>query len=188
MKYKILSEKLIHNAFFKIKEALMSYDHFDGSTSKDVCRFALDKGPAVASIIHLYDIDKYVFIKQFRYPVTLLKNENPWIWEVVAGVIDPGFSAEQAIIKEIKEESGYVPEQLELITDMWTSPGISSEQISLYWAHCHSQSVTSIGDPNDDDEDIQAYLFTKQELTTLLASKEVKDAKTLVALQYILMR
>ena len=187
MKFKLHNEKLIHDKFFNIKEATLDYDHYDGSQSHEVVRFAVDKGPAVACMIYLYDIEKYVLVQQFRYPVTLLPNEDPWILEVVAGVIDVGHNAEQTAWKEIQEEAGFVPDSLELIYEMWTSPGISSERIFIYLAKGRSTQSTQTGDPNDTDEDVKVHYFSKKELRQLLLDNKVKDAKTIIAIQHVLL-
>lgn len=46
------------------------------------------------------DPDKIVLIRQYRYPV------NRWLYELPAGLIDEGETAEQAAAREMKEETG----------------------------------------------------------------------------------
>ena len=135
MNYKIYYQKYIHDHFFKIMEAEVQYDHFDESQSRRVTRYGIDKGPAVACIIYVRDIDKYVLVRQFRYPVCLIPDENPWIYEIVAGTIDGDESPQETARKEIQEEAGYIVDELELIQELYLSPGISSELIYLFFCN-----------------------------------------------------
>ena len=187
MKYKIHNQKYIHTHFFKIKEAELQFNQFDGTQSNSVTRYAIDKGPAAASIIFLKDIKKFVLVKQFRYPMTLLPKVDPWIYEIVAGTIDGDENPEDTIRREIQEEAGYVVEKLELIQELYLSPGISSECVYLFFATTTSTNTTITGDPHDEDEDIKVELFDPGELQNLISKKQLKDAKTLVAAQYSLL-
>ncbi len=188
MKYTRKKSETIFTEFFTIKKDIVSHDLYEGGVSKDLTRYAIDKGPAVACIIYLEDIDKYVLIKQFRYPVLLAENTYPWIYEIVAGTIDGDESPEDTAIKEIQEEAGIKPNRLELIQKLFLSPGISSELIYLYYVEAKSTNRLPTGDPLDDEEDIQIQYFSYEELLTLRDSGQLIDAKTLAALTYISQR
>jgi len=188
MKFNLLSDNIIFQKFFTIKERILNYDHFDGSRSKDVIRFIIDKGPAVASILYLKDIDKYVFVEQLRTPLTLIDKENPWIMEIVAGTIDgndtPRFTAE----KEIHEEAGFLIDELTLLQKIYLTPGISTELVYLYYATALSTRTTPTGDPEDEEEDIKLHYLTIEEVKSKVDAGEFIDAKTALAAHYIVRR
>lgn len=46
------------------------------------------------------DPEKIVLIRQYRYPL------DAWLYELPAGLIDPGETAAQAAVREMKEETG----------------------------------------------------------------------------------
>jgi ADP-ribose pyrophosphatase len=186
MKFHIKQSKTIFKTFFNIKEATVEYDHFDGSRSVDIKRFAIEKGPGAGVLIYLTDIEKYVLVEQFRYPTSLALDEYPWILETVAGTVEDGETPEEAAIKEMREESGFIPNHIRLIAEFFTTPGISSEKIYLYYATALSTDVVATGDPHDDEEDIRVHLYSQTELSQLLHDGKIRDAKTLIAVQYAL--
>ena len=185
MNYTIKNNLVIHDRFFKIKEAVVSYDHFDGQTTIDAKRWAISKGHAVACIIYLTDLDRYVLIEQFRFPVTETYEDHPWIMEVPAGTIDPGESPEQAIDREVLEETGYQIIEKQAFAEFFTTPGICSEKIYLYYATADSRQRVSISAP-DEEEDIRIHLFSADELSNLIITGQIKDGKTLVAIYHVL--
>src|SRR5262249_28300157 len=79
-------------------------------------------------------------VDQFRVPTLIARRrDNPattdgWITEAVAGMIAPGETAEQAIIRETLEETGYRINKPELICKFFSSPGGTSERIFLYFS------------------------------------------------------
>ena len=188
MKFNIIKSATVFNTFFRIKEAFVDYDHFDGTKSTQVRRYAIDKGPGAGCIIYLTDIEQYVLVEQFRYPTSLCHDENPWVLEVTAGTVEANETPEQTALKEMREESGFVADEIQLIAEFFTSPGIISEKIYLYYATALSTNVVPTGDPHDEEEDIRLHFFSRNELQTLLDTGKIRDAKTLIAVQYVLAR
>lgn len=89
----------------------------------------LDKQSAVAALIISNDEKTGYFVTQFRPG---LRKE---IIEVVAGLIDKGEHPLEAMYREVREESGYSKEELELLYSskpLAISPGYTSEKLSLY--------------------------------------------------------
>lgn len=90
----------------------------------------LDKQSAIAALIVSNDEKKGYFVKQFR----------PGIMgeciEVVAGLIDPGEIAIDALYREVSEEAGYHKEDYDIIYEekqpLAISPGYTSEKLSCY--------------------------------------------------------
>ena len=64
--------------------------------------------------------------------------------EAVAGMIDPGETAEEAIIRENLEETGYRISKPELICKFFSSPGGTSERVFLYFSEV--SKVDRVGD------------------------------------------
>lgn len=70
-----------------------------------------------------------VFIKEFRYPI------NQFIYDIPAGMTDPGLTPEQTVAKELKEEVGAELVKLETCTDFcFISPGTTNETSQTYFA------------------------------------------------------
>ena len=81
----------------------------------------------------------------------------------------------------MEEETGYTGE-LELLYDFYSAIGFCNERIRLYSAS-HLTKVENPR-PQDEDETLELYEVTLEEAKALLASGDICDAKTIIALQY----
>ncbi|MDG0824748.1 NUDIX hydrolase [Staphylococcus equorum] len=145
----------------------------DGQTSK---RELVYHNGAVA-VCAINPDNQVILVRQYRKPAekTLL--------EIPAGKLEINEERESAAKRELEEETGYIAENLELITEMYGSPGFSNEKISIYLA-----KDLKIGEMNlDDDEFIELETYNIEEITIMLQNKEIEDAKTIIALQYLLL-
>ncbi|PTE42623.1 ADP-ribose pyrophosphatase, partial [Staphylococcus equorum] len=144
----------------------------DGQTSK---RELVYHNGAVA-VCAINPDNQVILVRQYRKPAekTLL--------EIPAGKLEINEERESAAKRELEEETGYIAENLELITEMYGSPGFSNEKISIYLA-----KDLKIGEMNlDDDEFIEIETYNIEEITVMLQNQEIEDAKTIIALQYLL--
>ncbi len=181
------TKKRVFDGFFKLDEAEVSYERFDGRMSDRLRRLSLERGDSVAAIIYNRDSRKALFVNQFKYP-TYEKGPG-WIMETVAGMIDKGETPEAAMRREVLEEMGYTVESLEHIATFYVSPGGSSERIILFYAEVSGQSSTSsTGGLEPEGEDIQTVEISLNDLEGLLTTRSVQDAKTIVAIQWLLRR
>jgi ADP-ribose pyrophosphatase len=127
-------------------------------------------GAAVAVIARRRD-GRFVFIRQFRKAMERI------CFEVMAGNCDPGETAEVSAIRELKEETGYVPDTIRFLAPIYPSVGYCTERIDIFFAVVHEPGDTDF----DPDENIETILVTEQEMDNLIRSGKVDDAKTLAA-------
>lgn len=183
----ILEEKFVWKGFLKVKQALLSFEKFDGSMTEPVLRESLIRKDAVTAILWDPDTFDILLVKQFRYP-TYHKGPG-WGLECVAGVMEEGETPLQSMEREIMEETGYKADQLNKVMEFYPSPGLSDERIILFSGIVHKKSdeQPSYGD-KDMMEDIQLIWYTRTEIENFLsdnvAQKELQDAKTLIALYW----
>jgi nudix-type nucleoside diphosphatase (YffH/AdpP family) len=183
-KVEIKSKRLIFNDFFKIQEAILRYLRFDGKMSEPVRRLVFERGDAVAAIIFNRDTQKVILINQFRYP-TYEKGPG-WMQEVVAGIIDPNETPEDALRREILEEIGYRIGDLTHIATFYVSPGGSSERIMLYYAEVgNTDKIAAGGGLASENEDIQIIEVALPELWSALDTSEIIDAKTIIGVMWL---
>jgi len=186
MKYNILKETLLYQGFLRIKEGLITHDRFDGTSPLQYTREALDKGDFAAALLYEKDTQQLILIKQFRYPVT--KNGDDWVLEIAAGGVEKGEDPEECIIREIQEETGYEAKNLEHVCTCYTSPGVSSERMYLYYVEVVSEDKKHEGGGAlDEGEDIQVVKYNRATIKDLLSSGHVNDAKLIIALQWFLL-
>lgn len=183
-KVEIQSKKLIFNDFFKIYEAIIRYLRFDGQMSKPVRRLVFERGDAVAAIIWNRDTQKVILTNQFRYP-TYEKGPG-WINEVIAGMLTSNEQPEEAMRREMIEETGYQPGQLTHIATFYVSPGGTSERIMLYYAEIsNADKIAAGGGLASENEDIQLIELSASELWNKLDNGTIDDAKTIIGAMWL---
>lgn len=131
--------------------------------------------PGAVAVVAVTDDDKIVMVKQFRKPL-----ERSLV-EVPAGKLENNEDPEACARRELQEETGYRAGELNHVTSFYTSPGFSDEIIHLYFA---DQLVE--GEPQtDEDEFVELMEVTLDEALDLIQRKEIYDAKTAYAIQYL---
>lgn len=186
-KVEILEQRVLLDDFFKIEEAHLRFRRFDGRMSDPVRRLVLERGDAVAALLVNTDTRKALMINQFRYP-TLQKGPG-WLHEVVAGMIDEHEQPEEAVRREIHEEIGYQVHELTPIATFYVSPGGSSERIYLFYAEVtNADRISDGGGLAAEHEDIELIEVSFDELWDVLKRGEIRDAKTLIAAQWLWQR
>ena len=136
-----------------------------------------DATDGVIIVAYHKEKSKLVIIKQFRIPL------NNYVYELPAGLIDPGDDARSTIGRELMEETG-----LKLVdviknrgTDkVYVSAGMTDEALTLVYCTCEGE----ISDEHlEDDECIEAMLVSQEEAMELMQSKEKFDIKCFLVLQ-----
>lgn len=145
----------------------------DGNTSK---RELIYHNGAVA-VCAITPNNEILLVKQFRKPV-----EKPLL-EIPAGKLEKDEEREEAAKRELEEETGYIANELEFITNMYGSPGFSNEKLTIYFANNLSEGELNL----DEDEFVELHKVPVSEIKSLLDSQEIEDAKTIIGLQYVLL-
>jgi len=130
---------------------------------------------AVAAIVFDTVKKKFIFVKQWRPGVA----GN--IIEIVAGLIDhAGEDTRQTMIREVEEEVGYEVDNIKMLDEFYSSPGMSTEMVTLYYCEVSNQ-VSEGGGVEEEDEEIDIVEMTKQEMLMT----QFKDAKTIIGVNWI---
>ena len=158
MKYKVLAtENIFKNKFFDIEQVDLEIDCYDGNTKK-IHRIAL-KRPAVAAVLlQVEDTEELVLVEQFRYSAT--RTGDAWMLEIIAGLLEKGEKPLEAAIREVKEETGYLVDDLKKIHHFYSSAGISDQIMHIFFAKVsQSQRIKNFTELQDKEEDILSLLF-----------------------------
>jgi nudix-type nucleoside diphosphatase (YffH/AdpP family) len=177
----VVFEKLI----FKVEQAKLRHEKFDGTMSKEITRLNLERGDGVAAVIHNEATDTVILIEQFRY--STYEKGPGWLLELPAGIVDDkDDSPAKTMQREVLEEVGYEVEELRHIHTFYLSPGGSSERIFLYYASItEANKTTDGGGLEEEGEDIRTLELTTAQAFEKLDNAEIRDAKTIIGLQWL---
>jgi ADP-ribose pyrophosphatase len=176
--------------FFKVYELVVSHEQRDGTMSADERRLVLERGDAVAVLLLERDSRSVILVEQFKAPVLIGRRREDrsttdrWILETVAGMIDPGETAEAAVIRETQEETGYQIHEPQLIARFFSSPGGTSERVFLYFAEVSAVDRKD-GGGGISDEDIAVVYMPLDQLFDRLASGAIEDPKLLISARWL---
>lgn len=181
----IEKKKYILDDFFKVEEAYLQFEQFNGKMSPLVRRFCLERGNSVAVLVFNLNTNNLVLISQFRYPTH--KGGHGWIIEAIAGIIDPGETPEEAARREVQEETELNISSLERIATFYPSPGGSSEQIFLYYSEVFGETTihNNSGGLVNEGEDIMSLEISLEDALGKINSGEIIDAKTIIGLYWL---
>jgi len=184
-KVSIEQKRYILEDVFKVEEAHLRHEKFNGEMSNVVRRISLERGDSVAVVIFNLNTNKIILVSQFRYPA--YKSGQGWLIEAIAGIVDPKEVPEEAARREVQEETGLTISTLEHISTFYPSPGGSSERIHLYYSEVSGESAKYKGTGGlvSEGEDILAVEVTLDEALSKIKSGEIKDAKTIIGIYWL---
>jgi ADP-ribose pyrophosphatase len=153
----------------------------------DERRLVFERGDAIAVLLFDKQTRSVVTVEQFGLPALIARRrDNPttsdgWITELVAGMIDEGESATQAVVRETFEETGYRIENPKPIGTYFSSPGASSERFFLYCALVSAARREGRGGGLAGEEDIKVFPIAVEDLFDQLAAGAIEDPKLAIA-------
>nr|VFJ52257.1 MAG: ADP-ribose pyrophosphatase [Candidatus Kentron sp. FM]VFJ55740.1 MAG: ADP-ribose pyrophosphatase [Candidatus Kentron sp. FM]VFK10799.1 MAG: ADP-ribose pyrophosphatase [Candidatus Kentron sp. FM] len=188
MKYEheILEERTCYQGFFRLARYRLRHALFAGGKSEILTRERLERGHAAAVVLHDPDLDSLVMVEQFRIGAVGVL-ENPWLLELVAGIMEEGESPEQVIRREAVEEAGCEVLALSPIARFLLSPGGCSEEIHLFHGRVNAGNAGGIHGCVHEGEDIRVRVVTVDEALGLLEAGEIANATTVIGLQWLAM-
>lgn len=130
------------------------------------------KHPGASAVVPIFENGDVMMIKQFRYPMSQI------FYEVPAGKIDAGETADSTAYRELQEEAGLSCKSYQYLGHYYPGIGYSDEIIHLYTAW----DITSRAQKVDDDEFVINERLPFKEAVEMVHSGEISDGKTMVAL------
>ena len=95
----------------------------------DVAARDVVEHPGAVAVVALDDAGRVLLIRQYRHPAGQL------LWEIPAGLRDvPGEPVRRTGERELREETGYAARTWHVLADCFTSPGISTERVTVFLA------------------------------------------------------
>ncbi len=100
------------------------------------------------------------------------------VLEIPAGKLENGEDPESAALRELKEETGYTAASIRHISSFYSSIGYSEEVLHFYIATDLTPGETDF----DENEAIDVYEYTVDELIEMAMNNEIADAKSIIAI------
>lgn len=116
-----------------------------------------------------------LMLRQYRYAA------DGVIWEIPAGVLEPGETPQACARRELGEETGATAERIEPLTTIYTTPGFTDERIHLFLATGLRVGKTD----HEDDEMIDVESRPLSTVLKMIRDGEIVDGKSIVALLYV---
>ena len=101
--------------------------------------------------------DQVVLIEQVRPTSVCAESGEPSFFEFCAGLVDAGESADEAAIRELKEESGLSASHVEKVSQYWASPGWTTEIIHFFCACVDSASLVEVCGKSSESETMRVF-------------------------------
>ena len=130
--------------------------------------------PGSVVVLPVFPGNKILLVRQYRHAV------GRFLWELVAGHIDPGESPLAAARRELAEETGYRARRFRKLLDLFPTPGFLSEHMVVY--SCYGLSPGAARP--EEDERIETRKFALPELGRMMRTGRLRDAKSVAAILY----
>ncbi|HEY3402320.1 MAG TPA: GDP-mannose pyrophosphatase NudK [Ohtaekwangia sp.] len=179
---KILEKKLLSDNWYKLFRYTYEIKTKKGNVHVQ-SREAYDRGNG--AVILLYNTEKgtVILTRQFRLPTYVNGNADGMMIEACAGLLDQD-NPEDCIRRETEEETGYRVTDVRKIFESYMSPGSVTEILYFFVASYSSQQKVNEGGGVDEDENIEVLELKFIDALDKVARGEIKDAKTIMLLQY----
>lgn len=188
----VLEKERAFDGYFKVDRYTLKHKKHSGGWSEPLQREIFERGHAVAVLLYDPDLEKLVFIEQFRpgafaalsSPWFDAANQSPWLLECVAGIIDAGETPEAVAKRECIEEANCPVSDLVPITHYLASPGGTSESIYLYLGRTDASQAGGIHGLDSEGEDIRVLPVSTDTALKWLDEGRFNNAMTLIAMQW----
>lgn len=181
---KIIKEELLSDNWYSLKKYTYEILKKDGILQKQI-REVYDRGNGAAILLYNEENKSVILTRQFRLPSFVNGNESGELIEVCAGLLDQD-NPEEAIKRETEEETGYRIKDVRKVFEAYMSPGSVTEILYFFIAeYTHAMKVNDGGGVEQEQEDIEVLEFSFEKAFAMIESGEIKDAKTILLLQYM---
>ena len=182
-KINILKTEVLSDNWYTLRKITYNYFKKDGNWETQ-SREAYDRGNGATILLYNKITKNVILTRQFRMPTYLNGNETGMMIEACAGLLDMD-NAEECIRRETEEETGYKISSVKKIFEVYMSPGSVTEIVHFFAAeYTKDMKVNDGGGIAHEQENIEVLELDFDKAYTMIATGEIKDAKTIMLLQY----
>lgn len=180
----IIKSEILSENWYTLKKITYEYVNKDGTTQIQ-SREAYDRGNGAVILLYNKEQKTIILTKQFRLPTFINGNSSGMLIEACAGLLDKD-NPEDCIKRETEEETGYKVTDVRKIFEAYMSPGSVTEILYFFIAeYAASMKVHEGGGLEQEQENIEVLEIPVEQAMHMIDNGEIKDAKTIMLLQYI---
>ncbi|MBC7607880.1 MAG: GDP-mannose pyrophosphatase NudK [Burkholderiales bacterium] len=180
---KITQNEILSDNWYTLRKITYKYQKNNGPVETQI-REAYDRGNGATILLYNKTCKTVILTRQFRLPTYLNGNENGMMIEACAGLLDTD-NAEACIRRETEEETGYIVDKVRKIFEVYMSPGSVTEIVHFFvGAYTKEMKINDGGGLKEEQENIEVLEFPFEKAMEMMANGEIKDAKTIMLLQY----
>ena len=183
-KVKVLNTEILSNNWYTLKKITYEYVKKDGNIQVQH-REAYDRGNGATILLYNREQQTVILTRQFRLPTFINGNETGMLIEACAGLLDKD-NPEDCIRRETEEETGYRITAVRKIFEAYMSPGSVTEILYFFIAeYSNAMKVNEGGGVEQEQENIEVLEIPIDQATDWMNTGAIKDAKTIMLLQYV---
>ncbi len=185
LRFEEIKRERTYDGFLKIDKIYFKQEDVFGVWTEEFTREVVYRRNAVAVLIRDPKTDTLLFTKQLRAGSYI--QEEPWIYEMIAGLIDPEEDKITALRREAKEEAGIDNiRNIQKISEYYPSCGGCSEKVFLFYGEADLTNVPQYGGCPEEHEVIETLLIKTDEAFKWLEQGKIGTANGHAALYWLM--
>ncbi|AJR04401.1 NUDIX domain-containing protein [Siansivirga zeaxanthinifaciens] len=180
---KNIKNELLSDNYYILKKYVFDYKMKSGNWVTQM-REVYNRGDGAGILLYNKLKKTVILVKQFRMPTFLNDNNDGFLVEICAGMLDKDHP-EACIIRETEEEVGYRIKEVKKVYEAYSSPGVMTEKMHFFIGeYTDNMKVSEGGGIDTEHEDIEVLEIPFTEAIKMLENGLIHDTRTIVLLQY----
>lgn len=130
--------------------------------------------PGSVVVLPVLPDGRILLIRQYRHAT------RQYLWELVAGRMDPGETPKVAAARELIEETGYRAKRFRVFLDVFPTPGFLEERMFILLA----EGLTAGEAEPEEDEKIISLAYNRKQLEDMIRGGKLRDGKSIAGILY----
>ena len=164
-------KKLTSQRVYEGRGVSMRVDTVEVSGGKEATREVVEHSDGVAVVV-VDECGDVILVRQYRHAV------GRFLLEVPAGGIDTAEEPADTVRRELQEEIGYLPRNIDRLGGFYPIPGYGTEYLHCFLA----TNLVASRLVAEDTDSIELVRVPSEDIPGLITSGEICDAKSAAAL------